>query len=552
MRLQFLLFISSILLALGNVFGQNIKTANYLFDNFEFQGAIEEYEKFEDLSKLSKEDQQKLGYCYYITGDVEGGLPYLKSIAGQQAEEAHFWLWKGTLEKENNEFENAIQSFKTFKTKTDELSAEIDLLINSCEVIPTWDSIPRTTISNVSLNTPFAESCSTFDKQLIFFKEIGLDSTGSVINFQVDSTVIPEVLLMTPYLSNNDSLSQSILFSKVKSLSINRVQLYSDNSKVIFSASDPLNKNKILNNQQIYIADFLSLDKPLENVKLWEYSGINDTSSCSHVCLSPNGQMIVFTKTSKNTAGSDLYFSDLSNGKWSEPAALNAANTRGNEMFPLFQNDSILQFSTDGRIGYGGLDIFTLNLKSTDAESGLKHFHFPVNSPMDDYNLIWTDSLNAYFVSNRKNGKGDDDIWKLTTEPEKKPEIVDDGFKKWYDQWNLKLIYFDFDSFESDVNQEFIQGCKKYFEKYKVEVKLVGHTDARGVPEYNMYLGMNRCKWLEKQLKDANVQNKIILESVGETQLVNKCDSKTKCSEEEHMKNRFVQIFIQFDQNIIE
>ena len=63
---------------------------------------------------------------------------------------------------------------------------------------------------------------------------------------------------------------------------------------------------------------------------------------------------------------------------------------------------------------------------------------------------------------------------------------------------------------------------------------------------------MNRCKWLEKQLKYANIQNNITLESVGETQLVNKCDSKTKCSDDEHLKNRFVQIFIQFDQNIIE
>jgi len=552
MRLQFVLFITSILFLLGNVFGQNLKTANYLFDNFEFQRALNEYEKFDDLAKLGDEDQQNLGYCYYITGDVEGGLPFLNTIEEKQKDEAYFWLWKGTLEKENNEFDKAIQSFKTFQTKTDELNAEVELLIKSCEAIPTWDSIPRSTINNLPLNTTFAESCSKMDQQIVFFKEIGLDSTGKIINIQADSTLMPEVLLMTPFLDNNEILSQSILFSKLNNLSINRVQMFSENSKVIFSASDPLNKNDLLKNQQIYTADLISLDKPIENVKLWQYAGLNDTSSCSHVSISPNGQKIVFTKTSAKTAGSDLYFSDFKDGQWSEPIPLSEVNTRGNEMFPLFENDSILQFSSDGRIGYGGLDIFTFNLKSTESESGITHFHKPINSSMDDYNLIWKDSLNAYFVSNRKNGKGDDDVWTLNIEPEKIPEVVDDGFKKWVDEWNLKLIYFDFDSFESEVNQEFILGCKKYFEKYKVEVRLVGHTDSRGVPEYNMYLGMNRCKWLEKQLKYANIQNNITLESVGETQLVNKCDSKTKCSDDEHLKNRFVQIFIQFDQNIIE
>jgi tetratricopeptide (TPR) repeat protein len=536
----------------GNVFGQNLKTANYLFDNFEFRQAIQEYEKFDDLAKLDNENQQKLGYCYYVTGDVEGGLPFLNLTEQKQKDEAHFWLWKGTLEKENKEFDKAIQSFKIFQTKTDELNAEVNLLIKSCEAIPSWDSIPRTTIDNLALNTPYAESCSMFNQQIVFFKEIGLDSTGNLFNIQSNSNLIPEVLLMTPFLDKNDSLTQSMLFSKIQMMSINRVQTFSDNSKIIFSASDPLNKNKLLQTQQIYTADLISFDKPIENVKLWQYAGLQDTSSCSHVCLSPNNQKIVFTKTSRKTEGSDLYSSDFKNGQWSEPTPLNIVNTRGNEMFPLFENDSILQFSTDGRIGYGGLDIFTVNLKNTEEDSNIKHLHFPINSSMDDHNLIWKDSLNGYFVSNRISGKGDDDIWKLTTKPEEIPDVVDDGFKKWYDEWNLKLIYFDFDSFESEVNQEFIKGCKKYFEKYNVAIKLIGHTDARGTPDYNMFLGLNRCKWLEKQLKDANVLNTMILQSVGETQLVNKCDSKTKCSDTEHSQNRYVQIFIQFDQKIIE
>lgn len=546
MPLKYKLFIFSIL-SITLVFGQNLKTANSLFDNFEYQSAIEEFEKFSDLTKLGKEDQQNLGFCYYITSNVDHGLPFLNSVINVLKEEAHFWLWKGSLEKDNNEFDNAIQSFQTFLTLTKELNSEVDLLINSCEAIKGWDTIPRATSKNLDMNTKYAEACSKFDNQIIYFKENGLDSTGSFISSQDDINAFPELLLMKPFQYQNDSLSRIDLFPKDNTLSINRIQNSHLNSKVMFSAADPLNKKNILKNPQIYTADWLSVDKTLENIQVWEFSGDKDSSSCSHLSISPNGQKMVFTKTSKNTAGADLYLSDFKNGQWTNPIVLSSVNTNGNEMYPLFENDSILQFTTDGRIGYGGLDIYTANLYSSDIESSIKHFHFPINSSMDDYNLIWKDSLNALFVSNRRNGRGDDDIWSLTIEPEKIPDIVDDGFKKWYNDWNLRPIYFDFDSFESDVNQEFIAGCKKYFDKYKMDIKLVGHTDSRGTPEYNMYLGLNRCKWLEKQLKDAGVQNNIFLQSVGESQLVNKCDSTTKCSDEEHLQNRFVQIFIKID-----
>jgi hypothetical protein len=224
---------------------------------------------------------------------------------------------------------------------------------------------------------------------------------------------------------------------------------------------------------------------------------------------------------------------------------MSSLNTFGNEMFPQFQGDSLLTFSTDGRVGYGGLDIYSVVISNGVIGSTLKHYLSPINSSMDDFNFTWNDSLNATIVSNRFGGNGDDDIWNIAREK----EIVDavivippDGFEEWYDVWNMKQIYFDFDSFEAEANADFIAGCKRYAEKYGVDVTLVGHTDSRGVPAYNYNLGLDRSKWMQKQLVNAKVFNKILTESVGETELVNGCYSDSNCSEADHRLNRFVQI----------
>jgi outer membrane protein OmpA-like peptidoglycan-associated protein len=546
MRLIYLFLIISSITINGGLFAQDLKLANELFENFEYENSKVEYEKFDDLSKLDTENQENLGFCYYITGDFESGLPFIRTIIKPDDNRAHLWLWKGTLEKENKEFDKAIESFNTFKSKTNELDSEVDILIKSCQQIPTWDSVPRSSIKNQLLNSGMAESYSIFENKVLYFKEIGLDGEGKIISSQNKNDIYAEAFVMKPYLLQNDTLLSIDLFKNYPGLSINRIQKIPNSNQVIFSAADLLNKNDFLKNQQIYVADFASLNTPLNTIKLWQYSGIKDSSSCSHPTVSINGEKLVFTKSSYKTEGSDLYISELQNGSWNTPKPLNECNSFGNEMFPLFQNDSILLFSSDGRVGYGGLDIYSFDLNSR-SDQEVYHFHAPINSQMDDYNLFWQDSLNALLVSNRNTGKGDDDLWTLNIEPKKIPEIVDDGFTKWYEAWNLKRVYFDFDSFESEVNQEFISGCKRYFEKYKVSVKLVGHTDSRGLPEYNLALGLNRCKWLETQLKNAKVQNTITLESVGETQLVNKCNSTTKCSDNEHLENRFVQIFISFD-----
>ena len=104
-------------------------------------------------------------------------------------------------------------------------------------------------------------------------------------------------------------------------------------------------------------------------------------------------------------------------GKWVVRNLGRKINTPGNEMFPNISPKGVLHFASDGQPGLGGLDIF----KSTKTGSiiTVTNMGAPINSSYDDFGLSMVDSADGFFTSNRKGGKGSDDIYKFHIDPPK-------------------------------------------------------------------------------------------------------------------------------------
>ena len=109
---------------------------------------------------------------------------------------------------------------------------------------------------------------------------------------------------------------------------------------------------------------------------------------------------------------SDLYISELINGEWQKPVNLGSElNTFGNEVFPFLANDSTLFFSSDGHLGYGGLDIYESVLVDGKWTTPW-NLKLPLNSPYDDFSIVFNKNLtDGFFSSNRAGGVGSDDIY---------------------------------------------------------------------------------------------------------------------------------------------
>lgn len=107
----------------------------------------------------------------------------------------------------------------------------------------------------------------------------------------------------------------------------------------------------------------------------------------------------------------DLYFAERDiDGKWGSPyLAGDVFNTDFNDLFPFWSEDDYLYFSSDGRKGSGGLDVFRVDLLDTTAVA--ESVGLGINTPYDDFSFSVNNAGKGYLTSNRAGGRGEDDIY---------------------------------------------------------------------------------------------------------------------------------------------
>ena len=142
--------------------------------------------------------------------------------------------------------------------------------------------------------------------------------------------------------------------------------------------------------------------------------------------LSTDGTVMFFVSDREGGWGSglDIWYSEFDGEEWGEP--INAGpniNTAFDDLSPRLSKDgSKLFFSSDGRVGMGGLDLFQSEGSIGNWGEPL-NMGIPINSSFDDFGPYWAkeDSI-LMFTSNRRDGQGRDDIYYAKRNP--KPDIV--------------------------------------------------------------------------------------------------------------------------------
>src|SRR5690606_17895717 len=143
----------------------------------------------------------------------------------------------------------------------------------------------------------------------------------------------------------------------------------------------------------------------------------NKGYSVAHPALSPDGKKLYFSSDMPGTIGmSDLWYVDiLGNDSYGTPVNLGPdINTAGKESFPYISDKNNLYFSSDGRSGLGGYDVFVTSLDEAGKPGDITNLGAPSNSAQDDFGFIINeDDRIGYVSSNRGGDRGsiDDDIY---------------------------------------------------------------------------------------------------------------------------------------------
>ncbi|MFC1224307.1 OmpA family protein [Pedobacter sp. BG31] len=182
---------------------------------------------------------------------------------------------------------------------------------------------------------------------------------------------------------------------------------------IIFTGNNYLNgKTSKSSDGTIKLKLYTAYGPNLSATKEFPYN--SNEYSTGHPALTPDGNILVFASDRPGGfGGTDLYYCVKSGrGEWTSPINMGKLiNTEGNEMFPSFDHDGNLIFSSTGLAGFGGLDLFQVPLKEMKPTTAPVNMGAPINSSKDDFALILTpDGKKGYFSSNRE---GNDNIYEF-------------------------------------------------------------------------------------------------------------------------------------------
>ncbi len=125
--------------------------------------------------------------------------------------------------------------------------------------------------------------------------------------------------------------------------------------------------------------------------------------------ISKDGKTLYFSSNMPGGfGGEDIWKVAVNADEYGTPENLGAkVNTEANESFPYITDANVLFFSSNGKQGFGGLDVFKMDLnKYTEA----MNVGEPVNTSKDDFAFTYNTTKKVGFFSSNRDGN--DDIFK--------------------------------------------------------------------------------------------------------------------------------------------
>ncbi len=242
------------------------------------------------------------------------------------------------------------------------------------------------------------------------------------------------------------------------------------------NAQDPnRNNEKVL---QIYAM------KPDATGKKWiemPFHLNNTNHSLADLVISPDRTRIVFASDMPGGYGkSDLYeapiIRDDENGiKVGQPVNLGPQiNTMLRDNFPRFSDSGDFYFSSEGHLGFGGLDIYTVDKNS----SMILNLGRPINSNMDDFAGSFHDKWGS-LSSNRNTNSFNDNIYYFQWHEDIKNETIEEKSTK--DGVIVKVV--------DDDSNEPLPAVRVAFDNLEDEERAVQFTtDSLGFIKYDSML----------------------------------------------------------------
>jgi len=420
----------TVIIIAGIVFTKSYAQKNWTqdadnsFKFYKYYEAVGLYKKAYTKVKKNKAEKARILFqiaeCYRLSNDTKQAETWYKKVIGVKYPDPNATLYYANMLKANEKYDEAIIQYNAYKelVPSDTRGANG---AESCALAQQWKDNPtRCEVENVKqINSKDMDYAATFNdkkyKSLIFVSSregsVGKDYDGWTGQSFSD--------LFLTALDKKGTWSTPVSVGENINTAFNEgAACENDKYNELYFTRCGVEKKKQLG-CQIYVAKKkgTSWDVP-EIVPLFADSSI----SVGHPSLSADELTMYFSADSAKGGygGRDIWMVTRTkkNKPWDKPVNLGPnVNTSGDEMYPYIREDGTLYFASDGWPGMGGLDIFKVE-KVGDSWGKPVNLKYPMNSSGDDFAIIFEGKTDrGYFSSNRKGGKGSDDIFSFFIPP---------------------------------------------------------------------------------------------------------------------------------------
>ncbi|MFQ5335434.1 MAG: OmpA family protein, partial [Flavobacteriales bacterium] len=392
------------------------------FKNESYFSAIDLYKKAytKEPSKSKKaEILFRIAECYRFIVDIKQAETWYKKAIKAKYPDPICYYHLGDALKAQEKYEDALEKYNKFlKEKPDDPLGKMGA--ESCKLAKEWlDNPTRHRVDNlVMINSKQYDFSPTFgDKKYksLIFTSTREGSTGSTADDRTGES------FSDLYISQVDKKGKwsvpTPLNEEINSASNEGSATLNKRCNTMYFTRCEFEKKKSLT------------CKILKAKKMGQKWGVpedlqlgNDSVTVGHPSISKDDKYLFFASDMEGgQGGKDIWYVkyDRKAKSWSSPVNLGPeVNTQWDEMFPFIRADGTLFFASNGYPGLGGLDIFKAEKKGDNKWGDVENLKSPINSSGNDFGIIFEGKKEkGYLTSNRKGGKGGDDIYSFFVPP---------------------------------------------------------------------------------------------------------------------------------------
>ena len=400
----------SFVIASGLLSAQNkdTKIADKLFDRYEYVDAAQEYLKLAQSGKADAYVYKQLADSYFAIFNTKEAIKwYAKAVTQKQDAETYYKY--AQMLKSNGNYAESDKQMKQFAALAPN-DSRAKAFLSSTDYLPTLKGQAKlfdVAKSDISSDKTDFGAVVTNDNSVYFSSARNTSRRNS--NWEE-----PYLDLYKATYNANGTISEAIAISNLNTKWHDGPACVTADGKTMYYGSESFNEKEYTKDKgkkskfgKIYLYKATFEDGQWTNSKPLPFN--NASYDVRNPSVSKDGKTLYFSSNMPGGfGGEDLWKVTINGDTYGKPENLGSKiNTAANESFPYITDTNVLYFSSNGKDGFGGLDVFRIDLTKG---SDVINIGAPVNTEKDDFAFTYNTSKKVgFFASNRG---GNDDIYK--------------------------------------------------------------------------------------------------------------------------------------------